>query len=750
MNVNERDIETVVDNQLSRLGWIDSPESDERNVWKQQAKTNDQNDLLKRRRPDYVLYRSGTDQIIGIIEVRKPSAKKENIEAALKQGIEYAKFLECPIVFATDGYYLKSHFVSYSESLQTDGMEIETLLTPEGLLEYIEKDNARLVSSGDVIRSKDDLVNRFKKAENVLKADSAGLGKGMDRFSEFANLIFLKLKLEESDKEEWNTLCSLTGEKLDEEVKRNLKKYEGLGIFSSVRIRDHHSLERLIAILKSINLSFTETDIKGDAFEYFIHSYTRGARNDLGQYFTPRHIVKLMVQLLAPRVGETIYDPFCGTGGMLIECFRRMCLSISKDDHEREKKMHRLKNETLYGRDKDAVHRIAKMNMILFGDGHSNIEQGDSFAHVGGHKYDIVITNFPFSQQTDEYHKYDIKKKGKGNGDSIAIQHCLGALKDTKHARACIIVPIGVLYKDELKQEREYIHKNFQLERVIELSPYVFQPYTLQQTAVLLIRRHKNKAKHFMYSKVSNDGYSQNAYRIRIPGRNDIQRVIDGEQEEKVFFESKMIEEGCKFKKLNFSINTSDSYKLSDVAHVFSGSSLSPNKTPNLFTQNNKDHPFYMMEELSQGHISYALQEARQYVLPHIRREKALKIVPPGTVLIGTSGQGSLKNHRALLEREACFSSTLTAITLKENSPITSHTLFAFFILYDLKNLAYDEGYPGFRKSIIEQIEIPKESKKVLKLERLIPQFREIEIEKSKMIRSMGDSFIRWHLWACR
>ena len=77
------------------------------------------------------------------------------------------------------------------------------------------------------------------------------------------------------------------------------------------------TLKRIVDRLSALTLLSADSDIKGDAFEYFLkNSVTVG--NDLGEYFTPRHIVKLMVELVDPRYGETIYDPCCGTGGFLI------------------------------------------------------------------------------------------------------------------------------------------------------------------------------------------------------------------------------------------------------------------------------------------------------------------------------------------------------------------------------------------------------------------------------------------------
>ena len=79
-------------------------------------------------------------------------------------------------------------------------------------------------------------------------------------------------------------------------------------------------LNQVIKKLDDLQLSDTNSDIKGDAFEFFLRNYG-GAETDFGEYFTPRHIVKVLVKLLNPQYGETVYDPFCGTGGMLIESF---------------------------------------------------------------------------------------------------------------------------------------------------------------------------------------------------------------------------------------------------------------------------------------------------------------------------------------------------------------------------------------------------------------------------------------------
>ena len=153
----------------------------------------------------------------------------------------------------------------------------------------------------------------------------------------------------------------------------------------------------------------------------------------LGEYFTPRHIVRSVIHLIKPTYGETIYDPFCGTGGFLLEAFKYLSLRVETKNHEI---LNKLKNETLYGRELTSTARISKMNMVLFGDGHSNVEQMDSLAHPINGKFDIAVSNIPYSQEIEEGHYYPMPSD---KGDSVCLQHIWDSLKP--NGRGAVIVP---------------------------------------------------------------------------------------------------------------------------------------------------------------------------------------------------------------------------------------------------------------------------------------------------------------------
>ena len=229
-----------------------------------------------------------------------------------------------------------------------------------------------------------------------------------------------------------------------------------------------------------------------------------------------------MVKLLNPQIGETIYDPFCGTGGMLIVAFKHIMNSMVQT----ESNIERLKKFTLYGSELTKTASIAKMNMILSGDGHSNIRRQDSFANPCDNQYDIVITNYPFAQKTRYGDKYVIPDR---NGDIISPQHCLRALKEG--GRMAMIAPDGFLSNTNSKaysDVRKYLLDNTTLKSVISLPRGAFEPYNRAKASILYFtdaKKSKTK-KYYWFFDVKNDGYTLDKKRKKIDGDNDLELVL--------------------------------------------------------------------------------------------------------------------------------------------------------------------------------------------------------------------------------
>jgi len=561
----------LIDTNLKNLGWQFTGEG--RNVYLEQPKTESERKKLGGKRPDYVLYSKESDKPLIVIEAKK---KGERIDTALEQGIFYAKQLEAPLVYATDGVFCKSFHTLGNTTPKLNGEDVDEFIREALALKFLAKWEVNTVSP-KVQYDRRELIRIFDEANNMLRGD--GLRAGIERFGEFANILFLKLISETEDNKKlagkctsfddmchWDYIKSLKPnsriEHINKIVYEKLNALYGTTIFTPLLIKDNDILKSIIDKLDPLTLTDVDSDVKGDAFEYFLKEST-STKNDLGEYFTPRHIVKTMVRLVNPQIGEKIYDPFCGTGGFLIETFRHIERNMVGGNPKLQKI---LREETVYGNEITNTARITKMNMILAGDGHSNIHMRDSLANPvyldnitrndkgeisrdnennielsdGNYDgYDVVITNMPYSQKTNYGSLYDIPST---NGDSICVQHCMRAINSlSQNGRMALVVPEGFLFRKDLAKMREYMIERCELQSVISLPQGVFLPYTGVKTNIIYATKvnqkvpSKNKRKDFWYFDVKSDGYTLDNHRRKLETPSDLSkyeeyRKLDADQ----------------------------------------------------------------------------------------------------------------------------------------------------------------------------------------------------------------------------
>lgn len=545
----ERDVEVLIDNELTNLGWDRNPKSKNRNVFVQRAKTEAERRKLKGTHPDYALYRKGSDQAIAVIEAKRPGQK---IHDALDQGARYAEALGAPIVFATDGIFTKTFHRIEHKPLVLNGDEVDELLRESLALRYLTTNEVSTLDKR-VIKSRGELISIFETVNRILREE--GLHQGLERFTEFANILFLKVLSEvESGKEEygekskvneayrWESFRNLKGEPLlsyvnDTVLRSFAKAYHDENIFKPLQIKHPENLREIIGLLDGLQLTDINADIKGDAFEYFIRSYSASNPSDLGEIFTPRHIVKTAVKLLNPQIGETVYDPFCGTGGMLTVAFKHIASTMARTDRNWEA----LKHHTIYGADLTRTASIAKMNMILAGDGHNNIVRHDSLANPVDDAYDVVLTNMPFAQSTRHGELYAVPSK---KADVICPQHCFRATKPG--GRMAIIVPDGFLSTTTkvFQDARHYLLDHTSLKSVVSLPRGAFEPYNRAKASIMLfedVKEAKSRG-HYWYFDVKNDGFTLDKKRTKIEGANDLETVLseanDLEEQPRDYLES--------------------------------------------------------------------------------------------------------------------------------------------------------------------------------------------------------------------
>ena len=561
MNTNtmplEAETRVLIDRSLENLGWKLSGK--EQNVYYEQPRSEAEKKKLGGKRPDYVLYSKDSDKPLIVIEAKKKGVR---LDAALEQGIQYAKAIEAPLVFATDGVFCKAFHTVANRPPILNGEEVDEFIREALALRYLTSYEVNTVSP-KVQYDRKELIRIFDEANNMLRGE--GLRAGIERFGEFANILFLKLiseseqiKREAGIPTKFDIACSWDSikqipistriEYINKTVYDKLNALYDTDIFTPLQIRDASILKEIMDKLDPLMLTDVDSDVKGDAFEYFLKAST-STKNDLGEYFTPRHIVKTMVRLVNPQIGEKIYDPFCGTGGFLIESFRYIHNNMART----EANMKTLRESTVYGNEITNTARITKMNMILAGDGHSNIQMLDSLANpIDGtetytdgngtlhHKgFDIVLANMPYSQKTKHGNLYDLPST---NGDSICVQHCMKAINSAaENGRMALVVPEGFLFRKDLAKTREYLLDHCQLQSIISLPQGVFLPYTGVKTDIIYATKvnkklkASEKKKSFWYFDVKSDGYTLDNHRRKLETPSDLAkyeeyRKLDKEQ----------------------------------------------------------------------------------------------------------------------------------------------------------------------------------------------------------------------------
>lgn len=561
MNTNtmplEAETRVLIDRSLENLGWKLSGK--EQNVYYEQPRSEAEKKKLGGKRPDYVLYSKDSDKPLIVIEAKKKGVR---LDAALEQGIQYAKAIEAPLVFATDGVFCKAFHTVANRPPILNGEEVDEFIREALALRYLTSYEVNTVSP-KVQYDRKELIRIFDEANNMLRGE--GLRAGIERFGEFANILFLKLiseseqiKREAGIPTKFDIACSWDSikqipistriEYINKTVYDKLNALYDTDIFTPLQIRDASILKEIMDKLDPLMLTDVDSDVKGDAFEYFLKAST-STKNDLGEYFTPRHIIKTMVRLVNPQIGEKIYDPFCGTGGFLIESFRYIHNNMART----EANMKTLRESTVYGNEITNTARITKMNMILAGDGHSNIQMLDSLANpIDGtetytdgngtlhHKgFDIVLANMPYSQKTKHGNLYDLPST---NGDSICVQHCMKAINSAaENGRMALVVPEGFLFRKDLAKTREYLLDHCQLQSIISLPQGVFLPYTGVKTDIIYATKvnkklkASEKKKSFWYFDVKSDGYTLDNHRRKLETPSDLAkyeeyRKLDKEQ----------------------------------------------------------------------------------------------------------------------------------------------------------------------------------------------------------------------------
>jgi len=300
-------------------------------------------------------------------------------------------------------------------------------------------------------------------------------------------------------------------------------------------IPDGASLRRMVDLISPMSFMAQDADVKGDLFEILVDDL--GSQKRAAQFRTPRHLIRVITQMVAPKIGETMCDPAAGTFGFGIAAYEHIRTANSSLEFIREMQRNggpvvrrglgdRLTPEqrrfldsgTLHGFESDQdIIRMAGMNAVLHGFDQSPLVRRDSIAGAEDRwdeiQFDVILTNPPFSGEVDRNSVKRSLRVDTGTKYLLFLALCLRSLRPG--GRCGIVLPNGALFGDtgahqELKRK---LLDEFNLQAVVALPDGMFQPYTTTHTSFLVFARTGKPTESVWFYNVQGDGSSLTAQR---------------------------------------------------------------------------------------------------------------------------------------------------------------------------------------------------------------------------------------------
>lgn len=515
-----------------------------------------------------IAIRSSKNQVQFIVEAKRQSHRLTNTDR--KQALTYGKKLEIPFVALTNGIDLELINVATGSDLTTNGNRSGRAIIPHksqlsaalrklranpALSDLAQDDDTLPFRPGLPLKQLNALFYRcHSKIRNLEKDEDSA-------FADFSKILFLRLLEEKSDdpvtpislpySQRFHELAARPPNKADEVktlvdnmISECRKKY-GDVITEGLKLRQPATYAYLVKELSKVSFTDSGLDTKGAAFEYFVRATLKGKK--LGQYFTPRPLVELMLELVGRNLiinsvasGQKmrVLDPACGTGGFLVFLMKDALEEIGRRQSDRsisaaaaDELRERVMNDVFYGIDANpGVASSAKMNMIISGDGHTNIVSANSLSTESDDawslerpEFDLIITNPPFGTtesdlSPDDQVKYPLRTT---RGQSLFLQHMVRSTKPG--GVVCTVIDDGVLNNPGQAAElRRWILDNARLEAVLSLPMLTFRPNKITvKTSVLVLRKWDEEREDpdeeysIVMAEISSLGYSPSGEQIR-------------------------------------------------------------------------------------------------------------------------------------------------------------------------------------------------------------------------------------------
>lgn len=283
-------------------------------------------------------------------------------------------------------------------------------------------------------------------------------------------------------------------------------------------------------------------DIQGDVYEMLLSEIASAGKN--GQFRTPRHIIKLIAELVEPQLGNRIADPACGTGGFLLGAYQYLVTQLDKakdkiapdeDGFIRNsvsslltKKVSDILNDSLYGYDIDVTMvRLGLMNLMMHGVETPHIDYKDTLSKsfTEANQYQIIMANPPFTGSIDKSDINESLKLSTTKTELLFVENIFNLLK--MGGTAGVIVPQGVLFGSgkAFVDARKILVDKCELKAVITMPSGVFKPYAGVSTAILIFTK-GGETENVWFYDMQSDGYSLDDKRTKQEGSGDLQDIV--------------------------------------------------------------------------------------------------------------------------------------------------------------------------------------------------------------------------------
>ena len=373
--------------------------------------------------------------------------------------------------------------------------------------------------------SREDLIATIKKCHQTLWG--GGRLSPPTAFGELCKLIFVKISDEQKPRRrgepyQFQIKTHEPSSKLAARINElyNEQKAKDPEVFTESIKVDERVLRTVVSHLEEINLNKTDLDVKGVAFEQFMDGFFKG---DFGQYFTPRPVIEFAVKMMKPEHDWDVLDPACGSGGFLLHALDYMRKQAGEyfdketEPNEYRDYWHNFAAKHLFGIEiNDEIARVAKMNMIVHDDGHTNVISFDALDSIDkmheknrgfeADKFDLIITNPPFGSKINSaekpylstyelgntYNAKGVAKPRKNQSSEVLFIERIWEFLKPDTGKAAIVLPDGILTNSSTQYVRDFVLEKFQLLAVVSLPQHAFAHFGAGvKASVIFVRKRR-------------------------------------------------------------------------------------------------------------------------------------------------------------------------------------------------------------------------------------------------------------------